>query len=264
MADQAAFDHVLVQRDDTIATVVLNRPDKLNALTKDMWRRLGDVMAELDDDRSLRCIMLRGAGGKAFSPGNDIGEFEHERSNPMQAKAYGALVNRAMAAVSVCRHPTVALIEGICVGGGLEIAALCDLRICGRSSRFGVPINRLGLVMAYPEIAGLKALVGRSTALEILLEGRVFDAAEAKDKGLVSRVVPDDQVEAEAYAAARRIAAGAPLVNRWHKKFLRRLEDPAPLSQAELDEGYACFGTADFQTGYRAFLAKQTPRFEGR
>ena len=264
MADQAVSEHVLVKRDDAIATVVLNRPDKLNAMTKSMWRRLGEVMAELDGDESLRCILLRGAGGKAFSPGNDIGEFEHERSNPEQAKAYGALVNRAMAAILDCRHPTVALIEGICVGGGLEIAALCDLRICGQSSRFGVPINKLGLVMAYPEIAGLKALVGRSTALEILLEGRVFDAAEAKDKGLVTRVVPDGEVEAEATATARRIAAGAPLVNRWHKKFLRRLEDPAPLSQAELDEGYDCFGTADFQTGYRAFLAKQTPRFEGR
>ena len=264
MSDTLASDHILVERDGSIASVVLNRPAKLNAMTKGMWHRLGDVMAELDGDEGLRCIVLRGAGGKAFSPGNDIGEFAHERSNPEQAKTYGALVNRAMAAISACRHPTVALIEGICVGGGLEIAALCDMRICGQSSRFGVPINRLGLVMAYPEIAGLRALVGRSTALEILLEGRVFDAAEAKDKGLVNRVVPDDQVEAEAMATARRIAAGAPLVNRWHKRFLRRLEDPAPLSQAELDEGYDCFGTADFQTGYRAFLAKRTPEFEGR
>lgn len=262
--DHRVSDHILVERDGTIATVVLNRPEKLNAMTKAMWQRLGAVMRELDGDDDLRCIVLRGAGGKAFSPGNDIGEFETERSNPAQAKAYGELMHPALEALATGRHPTVALIEGICVGGGLEIAALCDLRICGQSSRFGVPINRLGLVMAYPEIAGLEALVGKATTLEILLEGRVFDAAEAKDKGLVTRVAPDDRVEAEAYAAARRIADGAPLVNRWHKQFLRRLEDPAPLSEAELDEGYACYGTEDFRIGYRAFLAKTKPDFKGR
>jgi enoyl-CoA hydratase len=259
MAEQIA-----VTRDGAIATVTLNRPEKLNAMTKAMWQRLGVVMAELDGDDGLRCIVLRGAGGKAFSPGNDIGEFENERSNPTQAKAYGKLLHAALQALTTCRHPTVALIEGICVGGGLEIAALCDLRICGESSRFGVPINRLGLVMAYPEIDGLRRLVGPAAALEILLEGRVFGAAEAKDKGLVTRVVADDRVEAEAYETARRIAAGAPLVARWHKRFLRRLEDPAPLSEAELDEGYECFGTEDFRTGYRAFLDKKTPEFKGR
>ncbi len=255
---------ILIERDDPIATVMLNRPDKLNAMTKDMWRRLGEAMTELSADDRLRCLVLRGAGGKSFSPGNDISEFETERSNPSQAKAYGTILHQALTAVKTCRHPTVALIEGICVGGGLEIAALCDLRICGESSRFGVPINRLGLVMAYPEIDGLRRLVGPATALEILLEGRVFAAAEAKDKGLVTRIVADDRVAAEAYETARRIAAGAPLVARWHKRFLRRLEDPAPLGEAELDEGYACFGTEDFRIGYRAFLAKTTPRFKGR
>ena len=257
-------EEILVERDGAIVTVVLNRPEKLNAMTKGMWQRLGQVMTELDADESLRCIVLRGAGGRAFSPGNDIGEFETARSNPEQAKAYGEVLHVALKAVADCRHPTLALIEGICVGGGLEMAALCDLRICGESSRFGVPINRLGLVMAYPEIAGLQALVGKAATLEILLEGRVFDAAEAKDKGLVTRVVSDDRVEAEAFETAKRIAAGAPLVARWHKAFLRRLEDPAPLTEAELDEGYACYGTEDFRIGYKAFLAKQTPAFKGR
>src|SRR5262249_59538502 len=114
-------------------------------------------------------------------------------------------------------------------------------RICGESSRFGVPINKLGLVMAYAEIAALIALAGEATALEILLEGRIFDAREARDKGLVTRVVADDQVEVEARAAAQRIAAGAPLVARWHKRFARRLRDPRPLSDAEYAEGFACF-----------------------
>ncbi len=255
---------ILIERDGPIATVVLNRPEKLNAMTKDMWRRLGEAVAELAADDTLRCLVLRGAGGKSFSPGNDISEFETERSNPSLAKAYGIILHETLTALKTCRHPTVALIEGICVGGGLEIAALCDLRICGESSRFGVPINRLGLVMAYPEIDGLRRLVGPAAALEILLEGRVFGAAEARDKGLVTRIVADQEVAAEAYETARRIAAGAPLVARWHKRFLRRLEDPAPLSAAELDEGYDCFGTEDFHIGYRAFLAKHTPGFEGR
>ncbi len=255
---------ILIERDGPIATVILNRPEKLNAMTKDMWRRLGEAVAELADDDTLRCLVLRGAGGKSFSPGNDISEFETERSHPSLAKAYGIILHKTLTALKTCRHPTVALIEGICVGGGLEIAALCDLRICGESSRFGVPINRLGLVMAYPEIDGLRRLVGPAAALEILLEGRVFGAAEARDKGLVTRIVADQEVEAEAYETARRIAAGAPLVARWHKRFLRRLEDPSPLSAAELDEGYDCFGTEDFQIGYRAFLDKNTPQFEGR
>lgn len=257
-------DLILVERDGAIATVVLNRPEKLNALTKGMWRDLGEALRELDADDSLRCIVLRGAGGKSFSPGNDIGEFESERSNPEQAKAYGEILGGTLEAIRACRHPTVALIEGICVGGGLEIAALCDLRICGESSRFGVPIQRLGLVMAYPEIAGLLALVGRAATLEILLEGRVFGAAEAGEKGLVTRVVPDERVEAEAYETAKRIAEGAPLVARWHKKFLRRLERPDPLTPEELDEGYACYATEDYRIGYRAFLDKTKPVFKGR
>ncbi len=258
------IDTILVERDRAIATVVLNRPEKLNALTKPMWRRLGEVMVDLSADDSLRCVVLRGAGGKSFAPGNDISEFETDRATAAQAKAYGEILHATLGAIRDCRHPTVALIEGICVGGGLEIAALCDLRICGESSRFGVPINRLGLVMAYDEIAGLAGLVGRAAALEILLEGRVFGAQEAKDKGLVTRVVPDAEVAREAMATAGRIAEGAPLVARWHKKFLRSLDDPAPLTSAERDEGFACFDTEDFKIGTRAFLAKTKPDFKGR
>ncbi|MDH3464748.1 MAG: enoyl-CoA hydratase-related protein [Gammaproteobacteria bacterium] len=255
---------ILAQRDGAIATVVLNRPTKLNALTKPMWQQLGAVMRSLDADDSVRCIIVRGAGTKSFAPGNDISEFENERSNIEQARAYGSVMHATFEAFANCRHPVVAMIHGICVGGGLEIAAMCDLRICGDSSRFGVPINRLGLVMSLLELRGLYQLVGRAVSLEILLEGRIFDAAEAMQKGLVTRVVADQRVEAEANACALRIAEGAPLVARWHKQFIGRFEDPTPLSAAEIDEGYACYGTEDFQIGYRAFLAKATPRFKGR
>jgi enoyl-CoA hydratase/carnithine racemase len=257
-------DTILVDRDGPIATVILNRPEKLNALTRPMWKRLGEVFEELSGDDAVRCVVIRGAGTKAFAPGNDIAEFATERSNVEQARGYGNDMRRTIEAIERCRHPVVAQIHGICVGGGLEIAGLADIRICGESSRFGVPINKLGLVMAYAEIGSLIALAGESSALEILLEGRVFDAREAKDKGLVTRVVPDDEVETEARATARRIADGAPLVARWHKKFARRLRDPKPLTAAEYDEGFACFGTEDFQIGYRAFLAKTKPDFKGK
>jgi enoyl-CoA hydratase/carnithine racemase len=257
-------DTILLQRDGEIATVVLNRPDKLNALTKSMWQRLGDVFIELDADESLRCIVVRGAGQKAFAPGNDIAEFDRERSNVAQARAYGAVMTRTIEAMGGCRHPVVAQIHGICVGGGLEIAGLADIRICGESSRFGVPINKLGLVMAYSEIGALIRLAGEAVALEILLEGRVFGAHEALQKGLVTRVVPDADVEVEARVTARRIADGAPLVARWHKQFARRFRDPRPLTAQDLEEGYACYATEDFQIGRRAFLAKVKPEFKGR
>jgi enoyl-CoA hydratase len=255
---------VLVEREEGIVTVVLNRPEKLNALNKAMWRGLSDAFGALEADDAVRAIVLRGAGEKAFAPGADIGEFESERGNAAQAREYGGLMHEVMRRIDQCRHPTVALIHGLCVGGGLEIAMLCDIRVCGEGSRFGVPINRIGVTMGYPEIAALVALVGRSTALEILLEGRVFGATEALAKGLVTRVVPDDKVAQEAYAAAGRIAAGAPLVNRWHKKFARRVLDPRPLAPQEFDEPYLTFDTEDFRNGFRSFLAKRTPAFEGR
>jgi enoyl-CoA hydratase/carnithine racemase len=255
---------IQVDRAGPIATVVLNRPAKLNAMTRPMWQALGDTISALSADDTLRCIILRGAGEKSFSPGNDIGEFQTERANKMQAIAYGKVMHAAIAALSACRHPLVAQIHGICVGGGLEIAALCDIRICGESSRFGAPIKNLGLVMAYQEMAALVQLVGRDVALEILLEGQILDAARAEAKGLVTRVVPDAQVAGEAWATAQRIAAGAPLVARWHKKFARRLADPAPISEQENDECFDCFDTEDFRIGYAAFLAKQKPVFSGK
>ena len=255
---------IAVSREGSIATVVLNRPDNLNALTKAMWRSLGETIDRLSADDSLRCVIVRGAGEKAFSPGNDIAEFESERANKAQAIEYGGVMHATAAALARCRHPLVAQIHGICVGGGLEIATLCDLRICGTSSRFGAPIKNLGLVMAYPEMVPLVRLAGADVALEILLEGRIFDAQEAKDKRLVTRVVADADVAREARATAERIAEGAPLVARWHKKFARRLADPHPLCAAEHDECFDCFDTEDFRIGYRAFLAKEKPRFVGK
>src|SRR6185295_3805441 len=142
--------------------------------------------------------VLRGAGRDAFAAGADIDEFEHARANAEQGKRYHRdLVHGALEAVANCRHPTVAMIHGPCVGGGMEIACMCDLRISGRSGRFGVPINRLGFAIGLDELAALLPVTGRAAALEILVEGRVWDAGEALAKGLLTRVVADDDLERE-------------------------------------------------------------------
>jgi len=257
---------IVAERDGAIATVTVSNPEKLNAITVAMWRELARVMSELSAAEELRCIVLRGAGEKAFAAGADIEEFARVRDNVEQGKRYHRQdVFAALKAVDECRHPTVAMIHGPCVGGGLEIACMCDLRIAGTSGRFGVPINRLGFAIAYDELAALLPLVGRAVALEILVEGRVWDAREAYEKGLVSRVVPDEQLAAEVDAAARRMAESAPLVNRLHKKMVRRLAPlPVPLTEAEIEENFAYFKTEDYRIGYDAFLKKKKPKFVGK
>jgi len=255
---------IYVTRDGPIATVVLNRPEKLNALSVGMTRRLREIMEACDADADLRCVVLRGAGGRAFSVGADISEFEATRSSAAKAREYARLGNPALQAVRACRHPVVALIQGLCVGGGFGLAALCDLKICGESSRFGVPIKRLGLVESHEELEAVVRTIGAGPTLEILLTGDLLDAPGALRIGFVNRVVPDDRVEEEAYAVARKIAEGAPLAARWHKRFVYDLVARRPLTDEERDVAYHCFDTEDFQIGYRAFLAKTTPRFVGR
>ncbi len=259
----AIFGHILVSNDDNISTVTLNRPDKLNALNRSAWQELADVFTELNGLGLVRCIIVRGAGGKAFSAGADISEFADERCNVAQATTYGSIVEGAINTIIEGPHPTIALVEGACVGGGLEIACACDIRICGESSRFGIPVSRLGLTMAYPELQALLSVVASPVAKEILFSGELFGAHRAAAVGLVNRVVADDLVQQETYALAARVVKGAPLVNRWHKKFIRRLADSKPLADEEVHESYKAFGTKDFRRGYRAFLGKTDPDFEG-
>ncbi|WP_419905582.1 enoyl-CoA hydratase/isomerase family protein [Kiloniella sp.] len=255
---------VLLKREGAIATVILNRPEKLNAFNLAMWQRLGDVMIELSVDDALRCIVIRGAGGRAFAAGADIAEFERVRFSSKQAVEYSKPMDRAAEAIRDCPHPTLAFIEGACMGGGLELAAQCDLRIANKSAKFGIPINKIGNVLPYPAMLALVGLVGRSVTLELLLEGRIFTADEAYAKGLIGRIVEDTDAEAEVYASARRIAEGAPLVARWHKQNATRAQDPSPLSATEYAQPFLCCDTEDYKEGIRAFLSKRKPIFTGK
>ena len=255
---------IYMEQAGAVATVVLNRPEKLNAMSLAVFRRLREIMEACDRDTNLRCVVIRGAGGRAFCVGADIAEFEATRSTADRARAYAQISHPAFAAIRACRHPVIALIEGLCVGGGLAVATLCDLRVCGESSRFGVPVKRLGLVEGHDEMESLLRLVGTATALEMLFSGDLLDASAALRVGLVNRVVPDARVAEETHALAGRIAEGAPLAARWHKQFAYDLAAMKPLSAADKDAAYLCFDTEDFQIGFRAFLAKTKPEFVGR
>jgi enoyl-CoA hydratase/carnithine racemase len=251
-------------RDNEVATLTLNNPGKLNAINLGMWNQLAEKMAEISVDRGIRCVVLRGAGSDAFAAGGDLEEFVTDRATLEQALHYHGQVALALQAIDNCPHPTLALIQGACIGGGLEIAGVCDIRICGESARFGAPINRLGFSMYPGEMEGLLRLAGPAVMKEILLEGRILTSAEAYAKGLVTRVVADSETENEAYATAKRICAGAPLVAGWHKQWIRRLLDGTPLSDDEKAASFAFLDTEDYREGLAAFLEKRKPAFKAR
>jgi enoyl-CoA hydratase/carnithine racemase len=246
-----------------ISRLVMDRPEKRNAFTVEMYREFGRLLDQLDADPTVRCVVVAGAGD-AFCAGSDIGGFESDRNGRETAREYARFTIEMTDKLKNLRHPTLASIRGACVGGGLEIACMCDIRIAARSAKFGIPVNRIGLTVDHDELADLVAVVGHTVALEILLEGRIFQAEEAAAKGLVSRVVDDAELDSESQKAATRICAGAPLVNRLHKKFVRRLRNPAPLTPEEREEAYGCFDSQDYRIGQEAFLKKQRPAFVGR
>jgi enoyl-CoA hydratase/carnithine racemase len=255
--------NILSQRDGAIATVTLFNPEKLNALNAAMWSRLRVTMLDLAADDSVRCIVLRGEG-VVFAAGGDLEEFRTARATVDLALAYHEVVGEALAAIESCPHPIVAAILGPCVGGGLAIACACDLRIAGAGARFGAPIMKLGFSMYPGELASFLKLAGPAVAKEILLEGRLLSAAEAYAKGLLTRVVADDELEREAQATAVRIACGAPLVARWHKQWIARLMEDRPVSEEEKRSSFTFLDTQDYAEGLAAFLEKRPPRFKGR
>lgn len=254
---------ILCRREAAWAWVTLSNPGKLNAIDGAMWRRLREVMIALASDESLRCVILTGAG-EAFAAGGDLEEFRTARATVEAALAYHETVGAALAAIAGCPLPTVAAIAGPCVGGGLEIACACDLRLAARGAKFGAPIMKLGFPMYPGEMQGMLELVGPAVVKEILLEGRLLTATEAYEKGLVTRVVADADLQGEALATAQRIAAGAPAVARVHKRWIVRLLTRAPLSVEEKRAAFAFLDSEDYREGLTAFLEKRPPRFCGR
>jgi enoyl-CoA hydratase/carnithine racemase len=206
-----------------LATVRVGPPERHDALDLAGWRALADAFQGLSHQSDVGCVVVRGTGGRALSGGSDVTASSSADGSPEDAGAYAQAIAGALRHVRMCPHPTVAIVEGMCVGGGLEIAACCDLRVCGESSRFGAPLDRLALGIYDEEPEPLEQLLGGGALLETLLGGELIDAQRALVTGLVNRVHPDRAVVEQGYGLAARIAAGAPLVNRWHKRAVQRL-----------------------------------------
>lgn len=259
-------DPILLTTDGSIATVTFNRPERRNAITFAMWNQLQRILVDLKDDAAVRVIVFRGAGGEAFSAGADISEFATHRNNAAKATLYNAAFDAAMDQAEAVGKPTLCLIEGACVGGGCEFSTACDIRIASENARMGVPIARLGLPIAYREMRRMVRLIGHAKTMELLLTAAIISAPEALDVGLVNHVRPTEEVEAFTYDMAAKIASLAPVVHRVHKEILQTvLEHPAldGLTPAHQALAVSPYETEDFQEGWRAFLEKRPPRFQG-
>lgn len=253
-------------RQDRIATVTIANPGKRNALDVAMWDALCATFTQLVGDAELGCVIVRGEGGECFAAGADISEFDQVRATREQVTEFHErTVFGALSAIYDCPVPVIALIQGACAGGGLEIASVCDLRIAGRSARLGVPIRTLGFSLAMGEMEWLYRLAGPAVTAELLFEGRMLDADAAFAKGLLTHVFDDAEVAEQAWASAVRIAESAPLAVRTHKRQLRRLmADPSPVTREERLASYEFADSEDYAIGIRAFRDKTTPAFVGR
>ncbi|HEV2358463.1 MAG TPA: enoyl-CoA hydratase [bacterium] len=259
------MDELLVRRDGPVATVTLNRPEKHNAVTVAMWEALPGVLAPLAADPGVRAVVVRGAGDEAFASGADISEFEHVRSGAASARAYSALVATAERALADLPKPTIAMIHGFCVGGGLEIALACDLRWAGQTGRFGITAARLGIVYGLGATRRLAAAVGPSRARDLLFSGRLLEADEALAMGLVNRVYAPEELDRETYAYARGLAQQAPLSQQGAKAMLQHLAGEGTMTDRDIAAFVeAAYESIDYREGVRAFLARRPARFEGR
>jgi enoyl-CoA hydratase/carnithine racemase len=249
--------------DGPIGTLTFNNPERHNAMSLDMWRAGTTVLEQFEKDPAVRVIVLTGAGGKAFVSGADISKFESERASVEAVLEYNAAVDQFSKGLSECSKPTIAMIRGYCLGGGVGIAVCCDLRIANDAARFAVPAAKLGLGYGYANIRRILDLVGPQFVTEMLLTARQFDASHAARTGLLNHVVPDTEIENHVRELAETIAGNAPLTIRAVKRIVRELRKDAPDVAACDALVRQCFESADYREGRKAFMEKRKPVFRG-
>ena len=251
---------------DGVGVITFNNPDKRNAMSIEMWEGLGSALIDLRDDPDVRVVIMTGAGDKAFMSGADISQFEKNRHNAQASEEYGKRSDAQRALLAHYPKPTIACIRGFCLGGGMQIAMLADIRIAAENSQFGIPAAKLGIAYGYEGLNHLVSLVGPSWARLLLYTGMRIDSAEALRIGLVDRVIPDAEVWDATSEIARTISGNAPLAIQAAKITIAQvLKDPDQRDMAAIRAiGTACMDSEDFREGRRAFMDKRKPRFTGR
>ena len=266
MSDQTSVDPLIVRHEAPLGWLVLNRPEVRNALNLKTWQRIPEGIAEFERDDAVRVIVMRGATPEAFISGADISEFPAMRANAAQAKIYRDAPARAVNAMLECTKPIIAMISGVCIGGGLQVALSCDIRIAAHGTRMGIPAARLGLAYPLEGVIALMNTVGHANARDILFSARLFDADEALRMGLVNRVVDGAELESTVREYASKMAENAPLTMEAAKAAIREgLKDPGKREIEAVSELVAtCFNSEDYREGVRAFMEKRRPKFQGR
>jgi len=258
-------DKMLARKEGKVGYVTFNNPERHNAVSLDMWEAAEGILDEFRNDKTIRVVVVTGAGGKAFVSGADISKFEKERSTQEGVQRYNAAVDRANNAFYNFPKPTIAMIRGYCIGGGVGLALCCDMRICTEGSKFGVPAAKLGLGYRYDGLKKLVDLVGPSFAKEIFYTARQFTAAEAHQMGLVNRVVADAELDSYVKDYADTIAGNAPLTIDAVKFVVKQVladESERDLKKADAMVN-ACFASQDYIEGRKAFMEKRKPVFTG-